>query len=127
MGTANYNKCTVLGNIAGNSGDELKIRRTTMAINIHTIKIPEFKAPDIKIDTAKFSEIGAQAAATVEQGNKLSLVSQLAPLKMKTTLHTPLTAADREVATEVVHKLSVKGWLSESDIAWCQEQEIPVL
>lgn len=95
-------------------------------INIPTIKIPEFKVPDIKIDTAKFSEIHAQAAATVEQGNKISLVSQLIPLKTK-TIHTPLTAADREVATEVVHKLAVKGWLSESDIAWCQEQEIPVL
>ena len=126
MGTANYNKCTVLGNIAGGFGNELKTRRTTMAFNIPTIKIPEIKIPEVKIDTAAFNKIHAQAAATVEQGNKISLVSQLTPLKMK-TIHTPLTAADREVATEVVHKLAVNGWLSESDIAWCQTQEIPVL
>ena len=126
MGTANYNKCTVLGNIAGGFGNELKTRRTTMAFNIPTIKIPEIKIPEVKIDTAAFNKIHAQAAATVEQGNKISLVSQLIPLKTK-TIHTPLTAADREVATEVVHKLVVNGWLSESDIAWCQTQEIPVL
>lgn len=97
-----------------------------MAFNIPTIKIPEIKIPKVKIDTAAFNKIHAQAAATVEQGNKISLVSQLIPLKTK-TFHTPLTAADREVATEVVHKLAVNGWLSESDIAWCQTQEIPVL
>lgn len=97
-----------------------------MAFNIPTIKIPEIKIPEVKIDTAAFNKIHAQAAATVEQGNKISLVSQLIPLKTK-TIHTPLTAADREVATEVVHKLAVNGWLSESDIAWCQTQEIPVL
>ena len=85
-----------------------------------------FNIPKVKINTAAFSKIHAQAAATAEQGNKISLVTQLSSLKIK-TIHTPLTAADRKVAIEVVRKLAVNGWLSESDIDWCQKQEIPVL
>lgn len=97
-----------------------------MAIHIPTIRIPEIKTPKVNIDPAPFAAVHAQAAATVATGNKIALVSQLIPLKTK-TIHTPLTNAERQKATEVARELAAHGWLTEADATWCQEQGIPVL
>lgn len=85
---------------------------------------------DIKIDTSAITEAKRKITDAANAGKKLACLSQLSSLKIKTIpvcgRHPELSAEDKAMAADLIAKMQVNGWLTETDLQWCKEVGISV-